>query len=97
VRSDGVLIRGDRAVYRWTFIGTNTGLGGTGGGVRFSGFEVWRIGGDGLIAESRRHLDSAAINASSNGAFRNDQGRQKLEIDRIGLSALMGDRDGIFS
>ncbi len=27
---DNLLIRGDRAVYHWTFAGTNTGLGGTG-------------------------------------------------------------------
>lgn len=50
----------DRAVYHWTFSGTNTGPGGTGHGVRFSGFEVWRIGEDGLIAESQGHFDGAA-------------------------------------
>ena len=37
---DGVVIHGDRAVYHWTFIGTNTAPGGTGCRVRFSGFEV---------------------------------------------------------
>lgn len=57
---DGLLIQGDRAVYRWTLVGTNTGPGGTGKQVRISGFEVWRIGADGLIAESRGHFDSAA-------------------------------------
>jgi|ERR1700693_4648787 len=54
-----VLIKGDCAEYNWTFIGTNTGPGGTGHRVRFSGFEVWRFGADGLIAESQDQFDSA--------------------------------------
>ncbi len=54
-----VRIEGDRAVYHWTFIGTNTGPGGTRNRVRFSGFEKWKIGEDGLIAESQGHFDSA--------------------------------------
>jgi predicted ester cyclase len=41
-------------------VGTNTGPGGTGQRVRISGFEVWQIGVDALIAESRGHFDSAA-------------------------------------
>jgi hypothetical protein len=44
---------GDRAEYRWTLIGANTGPGGTGHRVRISGIEHWRIGSDGLIASSR--------------------------------------------
>ena len=49
----------DHAVYRWTLIGTNTGPGGTGHPVRINGFEEWRMGEDGLIAESLGHFDSA--------------------------------------
>jgi predicted ester cyclase len=60
VRMDDVLVQDDRAVYHWTLAGTNTGPGGTGQRVRISGFEVWEIGVDGLIAESRGHFDSAA-------------------------------------
>jgi predicted ester cyclase len=56
---DGILIQDDRAVYRWTFIGTSTGPGGTGNKVRFSGYEVWKFGEDGLIAESQGHFDEA--------------------------------------
>jgi predicted ester cyclase len=56
---DDVVLESDRAVYHWTLIGTNTGPGGTGQQVRISGFEVWRIGEDGLIAESQGHFDSA--------------------------------------
>jgi predicted ester cyclase len=60
VLMDGLLVQGERAVYSWTLVGTNTGPGGTGHRVRISGFEVWQIGGDGLIAESRGYFDSAA-------------------------------------
>ena len=45
--------------YHWTLTGTNTGPGGTGQFVRISGFEQWRFGPDGLIAESRGHFDEA--------------------------------------
>jgi hypothetical protein len=58
VLMDGVEANGDQAVYRWTLVGTNTGPGGTGRPVRVSGFEEWRIGADGLIAESQGHFDS---------------------------------------
>jgi uncharacterized protein (TIGR02246 family) len=54
-----VIERGDRAEYRWTLIGTNTGPGGTGRRVQIRGVEVWRVGADGLIAESQGHFDNA--------------------------------------
>lgn len=59
VLMDGLEIKGDRAIYRWTFEGTDTGPGGTGKKVRISGQEQWRIGSDGLIAESQGHFDAA--------------------------------------
>jgi predicted ester cyclase len=55
---DDVLLQDDGAVYHWTLTGTNTGPGGTGRRVRISGFEVWEIGTNGLIANSRGHFDS---------------------------------------
>jgi len=58
VLMDDLVADGDQAVYRWTLVGTNTGPGGTGRAVRISGFEEWRIGADGLIAESLGHFDS---------------------------------------
>jgi SnoaL-like polyketide cyclase/Rhodanese-like domain len=58
VLMDDVSGDGDRAVYRWTLVGTNTGPGGSGRGVRLSGYEEWRIGPDALIAESRGHFDA---------------------------------------
>ena len=46
--------------FHWTLTGTNTGSGGTGKKVRISGYELWKIDNDGLIAESKGHFDSAA-------------------------------------
>ena len=60
VLMDDLLVQADRTIYHWTLIGTNTGPGGTGQRVRISGFEVWKIGDDGLIAESEGRFDSAA-------------------------------------
>ncbi len=59
VALDGVGLDGERAVYRWTLSGTNSGPGGTGAAVRISGYEEWTIGADGLIAESKGHFDEA--------------------------------------
>lgn len=56
---DDIVINGERAVYHWTLSGTNTGPSGTGHKVRISGFEVWTVGDDGLIAASRGHFDDA--------------------------------------
>lgn len=49
---------GDRVRYHWTFIGSNTGPGGTGNAVHFSGYEEWTLGADGLIARSEGHFDA---------------------------------------
>jgi hypothetical protein len=59
VAMDGTDLRGNGAVYRWTLTGTNTGPGGSGKAVRISGYEEWRFGADGLIAESTGHFDEA--------------------------------------
>jgi uncharacterized protein (TIGR02246 family) len=59
VLMDDVVINGERIVYRWTLVGTNTGPGGTGRPVRISGFEEWRLAADGLIAQSLGHFDAA--------------------------------------
>jgi predicted ester cyclase len=47
------------AAFHWTLTGTNTGPGGTGKRVRISGYELWKLDPDGLIAESQGHFDSA--------------------------------------
>jgi hypothetical protein len=56
---DRLAISGTKTEYHWTLRGTNTGPGGTGRFVRISGFEEWRFGPDGLIAESVGHFDAA--------------------------------------
>ena len=59
VKMDRLVVDGGRITYHWTLTGTNTGSGGNGKAVRISGYEEWRIGADGLIAESRGHFDEA--------------------------------------
>src|SRR5215469_14499345 len=58
VKFDSLEPKGDRVLYHWTFIGTNTGPSGTGNQVRISGYEDWKIGPDGLIADSKGHYDA---------------------------------------
>ena len=58
VRFDRLEPKGDRVLYHWTFTGSNTGPEGTGNEVRISGYEDWRLGPDGLIADSRGHYDA---------------------------------------
>jgi uncharacterized protein (TIGR02246 family) len=50
---------GDATAFHWTLVGTNTGPGGSGKRVRISGYELWKIGTDGLIAESKGLFDAA--------------------------------------
>jgi uncharacterized protein (TIGR02246 family) len=59
VMMDKVTRDADGTKFRWTFTGTNTGPGGTGKRVRISGYELWKIGNDGLIAESKGRFESA--------------------------------------
>ena len=59
IKMDSVHKSGADITYHWTLTGTNTGPRGTGKFVRISGFEQWRFGLDGLIAESKGHFDAA--------------------------------------
>jgi hypothetical protein len=59
VTMDGLHQQGEKVIYNWALSGVNTGPGGTGRPVRISGFEEWRIGDDGLVAESLGHFDGA--------------------------------------
>ena len=49
---------GAKAVYLWTFEGTNTGPGGTGNKVSFSGWEAWTLSPEGLVARSIATFDA---------------------------------------
>ncbi len=55
---DDLILKGDKVEYHWTLIGTHRGRGGTGNRVRISGFEVWQIGPDQLIARSHGYFDN---------------------------------------
>ncbi|MGI9260550.1 MAG: ester cyclase, partial [Woeseiaceae bacterium] len=44
--------------YHWRFTGTNTGPGGTGAPVDFSGYEEWTFGEDNLVMQSLGHFDN---------------------------------------
>jgi uncharacterized protein (TIGR02246 family) len=56
---DDAALEGDHAFYHWTLDGHNTGPGGTGKRVCISGYEKWKFGSDGLIADSQGHFDEA--------------------------------------
>ena len=56
---DDIRTEDSRIEYHWTLTGANTGPGGTGARVRISGYEVWQMGPDGLIAASLGHFDGA--------------------------------------
>src|SRR5438477_9009826 len=47
--------RGDRTAFHWTLMGTAQ----NGNRVRISGYELWKIDNDGLIAESEGNFDAA--------------------------------------
>jgi hypothetical protein len=59
VTFDRLESRPDGTAFHWTFTGTNTGPGGSGNKVRISGYELWKIDNDGLIAESKGNFDAA--------------------------------------
>jgi len=55
------------AVFHWTLTGTNTGPGGTGKRVRISGYELWKIDNNGLIAEIEGPFRSAEYERQLSG------------------------------
>lgn len=63
---DNLLIKSDETQYHWSFIGTNTGLNGTGNKVEFNGFERWTFNEDGLIKSSIGKFDEEDYNRQLN-------------------------------
>jgi hypothetical protein len=59
VTMDEVSRESNGTKFHWTLIGTNTGPGGSGNRVRISGYELWQIDKNRLIAESQGHFDAA--------------------------------------
>ena len=68
VRFDKLEQQEEATAFHWTFTGTNSGPGGSGNRVHISGYELWKLGGDGLIAESRGHFDVAEYERQLKGA-----------------------------
>lgn len=67
VSMDDVGVCGDKAIFRWTLVGANTGPAGTGRPVRISGYEEWRFGENGLIGDSKGHFDEVGLQRQLNG------------------------------
>jgi hypothetical protein len=59
VTLDALEQRGERTLFHWGFVGTNSGPGGTHRPVRIHGYEAWLFGADDLIADSQGHYDAA--------------------------------------
>jgi predicted ester cyclase len=59
VTMDEVTSDSDGTKFHWILTGTNTGPGGTGKRLRISGYELWKLDPDGLIAESKGNFDAA--------------------------------------
>lgn len=56
---DSLTVEHGKYRYHWTFKGTNTGPGGTGNKVDFSGFEEWTMSAQGLVKESIGSYDAS--------------------------------------
>jgi len=59
--------RDDRVAFHWTLIGRHAE---TGNRVRISGYELWKVDNDGLIAESKGHFDAADYEQQLRGSGR---------------------------
>ena len=59
VSMDRLEQQAEALIFHWTLTGTNTGPGGRGKSVNISGYEIWQLADDGLIAESKGHFDAA--------------------------------------
>ena len=55
---DSLTFESGKYRYYWTFKGTNTGSGGTGNKVDFSGFEEWTMDDQGLVQKSIGSYDA---------------------------------------
>ncbi len=64
---DSLVVDSGTYRYHWTFVGTNTGQGGTGNKVVFSGFERWTISDEGLIQKSIGTYDAEDYNRQLSG------------------------------
>jgi uncharacterized protein (TIGR02246 family) len=75
VAMNGLRVENDRAIYHWTLTGSNTGPGGTGKQVHFSGFEVWQFAPSGLIQQSHGNFDRNEFERQLHDGAPNEAGR----------------------
>lgn len=64
---DSLVTYSDIYRYHWTFVGTNTGPGGTGKKVIFSGVEIWTMNDHGLVQKSIGTYDAEDYKRQLNG------------------------------
>ncbi|SDG77823.1 nuclear transport factor 2 family protein [Psychroflexus sediminis] len=64
---DSLTVQENTYRYYWTFRGTNTGPGGTGNKVDFSGFEEWSMSDQGLVQKSVGTYDAEAYQKQLQG------------------------------
>jgi steroid delta-isomerase-like uncharacterized protein len=67
VTFDKLKPQSNATAFHWTLTGTNTGPDGTGKRVRISGYELWTIDENGLIAQSKGYFDSAGYERQRHG------------------------------
>ena len=58
VRFDRLVQEGDKTVFHWTLLATNSGPNGNGNPIEVSGYEVWEFSEDNLIRSSQGHFPS---------------------------------------
>lgn len=68
VTLDDLVTKPHGTEFHWTLTGTNTGPGGTGHRVRISGYELWQLNDEGLIADSKATSTAPSTNGSSSTA-----------------------------
>lgn len=84
---ENLLIKADETQYHWSFVGTNTGLNGTGNKVEFKGFERWVFNEEGLIKSSTGKFDEEDYNRTIEQVTEkqekknnmNEEGMEKIE------------------
>jgi len=64
---DSLTVENGKYRFHWTFKGTNTGPGGTGNKVDFSGFEEWTMNDQGHVQKSIGSYDAKEYTSQLNG------------------------------
>ena len=91
---DGLEFEDGRVLYHWTFRGTNSGPGGTGNSVDFSGFESWVFDENGLVQHSLGSFDETEYRRQLESGVDRDQASSgifpQMRTETAGLSRAPG-------